>query len=52
MGVLESVLENKEWLVGDKLTVADIVFVPYHSLLARVMGSEFSLEMEFPRVFA
>ena len=27
-GVLESVLSKQEWLVGDKITVADITFIP------------------------
>lgn len=29
LGVLESVLSKQEWLVGGKLTIADIAFVPY-----------------------
>lgn len=28
LGVLESVLSKQEWLVGGKLTIADIIFVP------------------------
>ena len=27
-GVLESVLKNREWLVGDKCTIADLSFIP------------------------
>ncbi|CDO76170.1 hypothetical protein BN946_scf185034.g3 [Trametes cinnabarina] len=30
-GVLESVLSKREWLVGDKFTIADLSFVPYIS---------------------
>jgi glutathione S-transferase len=29
LGVLESVLSKQPWLVGDKMTVADLSFVPY-----------------------
>lgn len=33
LGVLNRSLEGREWLVGDKMTFADLAFVPYHSLL-------------------
>ncbi|KAH6968159.1 glutathione S-transferase [Fusarium avenaceum] len=33
LGVLERSLEGKEWLVGDKMTFADMSFVSYNSLL-------------------
>ena len=29
LGVLEGELENKEWLVGGKLSAADLAFLPY-----------------------
>jgi glutathione S-transferase len=29
IGVLESVLSKQPWLVGDKMTVADLSFIPY-----------------------
>ena len=29
LGVLEGELEDKEWLVGGKLSAADLAFVPY-----------------------
>ena len=32
LGVLEGVLAKREWLVGEKCTIADISFVPYVSL--------------------
>ena len=31
LGVLESVLSKQEWLVGGKLTIADLSFIPYVS---------------------
>lgn len=33
LGVLNSSLEGRKWLVGDKMTIADMSFVPYHSIL-------------------
>lgn len=33
LGVLNRSLEGREWLVCDKMTFADMAFVPYHSLL-------------------
>ena len=27
-GILESVLSEREWLVGDKCTIADLSFIP------------------------
>ncbi len=32
LGVLESVLSKQEWLVGGKLTIADLSFITYDSL--------------------
>ncbi|KAL2756321.1 hypothetical protein ACRALDRAFT_1081774 [Sodiomyces alcalophilus JCM 7366] len=33
LGVLNTALEGKEWLVGDKMTFADMAFVSYNSLV-------------------
>ena len=33
LGVLESVLSQKQWLVGDKCSVADLSFITYAFLL-------------------
>ncbi|KAB5582910.1 glutathione S-transferase C-terminal-like protein [Coniochaeta sp. 2T2.1] len=33
LGVLNAALEGREWLVGDKMTVADLVFVPWHFII-------------------
>ncbi|TCD62166.1 Glutathione S-transferase 2 [Steccherinum ochraceum] len=51
LGVLESVLEQKEWLVGGKLTVADISFVPWDNALSTILGPSFDFEKEFPAVY-
>lgn len=53
LGVLESVLGTQDWLVGGKLTAADIVFVPYDILLkGHILEDDFEFQKEFPRVFA
>ena len=33
LGVLEAALEGKRYLVGDKLTIADLSFIPWHSII-------------------
>lgn len=42
LGVLETVLSKKpanaQWLVGDKMTFADIAFVPWNTHLSHVLG--------------
>jgi glutathione S-transferase len=38
LGVLEGILEGKQWLVGDKCTYADLVFVPYNNSVEWFLG--------------
>ncbi|CAH0050582.1 unnamed protein product [Clonostachys solani] len=53
LGVLERSLEGKEWLVGDKMTFADMAFVPYHSILHPFLGiPEEEHFKDFPNVGA
>ncbi|TCD68874.1 Glutathione S-transferase 2 [Steccherinum ochraceum] len=52
LGVLESVLSKQDYLVGGKLTVADIAFVPWNNIIRRVIGDEFDFQKEFPSTFA
>jgi len=33
LGVLDGVLQDREWLVGDKMTFADMAFVPWNDRL-------------------
>ena len=33
LGVLETALEGKKYLVGDKVTIADLSFVAWHSVI-------------------
>ncbi|TCD71660.1 Glutathione S-transferase 2 [Steccherinum ochraceum] len=51
VGVLESVLSKQEWLVGEKLTIADISFVPRNAALGYLFGEDFDFEKEFPATF-
>lgn len=38
-GVLDSVLKERDWLVGDKCTYADLAFVMWNTQIAFFMGS-------------
>lgn len=54
LGVLEFVLSKQDWLVGGKLSVADMAFVPFNNVnvLKRVLGDDFDFGKEFPKAFA
>ena len=47
--VLNTVLEGKDYLVGDKCTYADLSFIPWSAILAR-LPEEFKIDSkkEFP----
>jgi glutathione S-transferase len=48
--VLESVLSKQEWLVGDKLSVADICFLQWNTSADRIiLGNDF-IDKEAPHV--
>lgn len=50
ISVLESVLSKQEWLVGGKLSVADICFLQWNTSADRIiLGSEF-IDREAPHV--
>ena len=38
LGVLNGVLDGKKWLVGDKITFADLAFLPWNEHLDVVLG--------------
>ncbi|KAF3064486.1 Glutathione S-transferase 1 [Daldinia childiae] len=38
LGVLDGWLEGKQWLVGDKMTYADMAFVPWNERVDAVLG--------------
>ncbi|TCD68875.1 Glutathione S-transferase 2 [Steccherinum ochraceum] len=51
LGVLESVLSKQDYLVGGKVTIADIAFVPYNNVLQRVIDDDFDFKKEFPNTY-
>ncbi|GJE90966.1 glutathione S-transferase [Phanerochaete sordida] len=49
LGVLESVLSTQKWLVGDKMTAADISFVSWNAVaIEHFVDPGFNFEREFP----
>ncbi|KAI8996236.1 glutathione S-transferase [Trametes punicea] len=50
--VLDSVLSKREWLVGDKCTVADLSFIPWNVIAVTLFLKDHSgfnsLESDFP----
>jgi glutathione S-transferase len=46
-GVLERVLQDKEFLVGGKFSYADVAFVTWYAIVA-LFADRFNLETEFP----
>jgi glutathione S-transferase len=38
LSVLDNILTDKEWLVGDKITYADLAFLPWNNLLDLILG--------------
>jgi glutathione S-transferase len=52
LGVLDGVLKDREWLVGDKMTYADLSFVAYNNLVHWLMKHGESPIDEFPHVKA
>jgi glutathione S-transferase len=52
-GVLEQGLTEKKWLVGDKMTIADLAFVPWNDRLDVVLMCPAESKFDgFPRVKA
>jgi len=52
-GVLNNVLSKREWLVGNKCTIADLSFIRYNELAAtELLEPGFDLSKEFPKVDA
>lgn len=50
--VLDRELEGRKWLVGDKVSYADLAFVPWQSGVQSVLSDEGYDEKEFPRMLA
>ncbi|BGP20083.1 hypothetical protein JCM10213_002667 [Rhodosporidiobolus nylandii] len=53
LGVLESVLSKQEWLVGGKLTIADLSFITWNNFaLHALLPKDVDANKEFPAVVA
>lgn len=50
--VLDGVLKNREWLVGDKCTYADLAFMPWQRWAKRYASNPETLDEEFPHAAA
>lgn len=50
--VLDGVLKGRKWLVGDKCTYADLVFMPWQRWAKRYATSPETLDEEFPHAAA
>jgi glutathione S-transferase len=48
LGVLDGVLSKQEYLVGDKLTIADLSFVTWNNGVPRLLGEDFDFDKEYP----
>lgn len=46
LGVLDRSLEGKQWLVGDKMTFADLAFLPWNSRVDTVLSCSFEEAFE------
>lgn len=51
-GVLDKWLEpqDRDWLVGNKMTYADLAFLPFQQYVTRLLGVDFKYEEEFPHM--
>lgn len=47
IGVLDVALEGKQYLVGDKVTIADLAFVPWHVIAPVCLPSPFLITFFF-----
>lgn len=50
--VLDKWLEDKEWLVGDRMSYADLAFVPWQNSVQSTLSDEGYDEKEFPHMTA
>ncbi|CAG7848106.1 Glutathione S-transferase 2; AltName: Full=GST-II [Serendipita indica DSM 11827] len=49
LGVLDTVLKDREWLVGGKITIADIAFIKCNEYATKhLLGATFDFAAEFP----
>ncbi|KIP10023.1 hypothetical protein PHLGIDRAFT_115839 [Phlebiopsis gigantea 11061_1 CR5-6] len=52
LSVLESVLSKQEWLVGGKLTVADLSFLPWNKSVSKVLFESYDWAQDYPATAA
>jgi glutathione S-transferase len=53
LGVLEGCLTDRDWLVGDKMTFADLAFIPWNNWLEMIILCEEEKKFDgFPMVKA
>jgi len=53
LGVLEGVLSERDWLVADKYTVADVSFLPWNQGVQQILsGTDVDVAKQFPKVTA
>ncbi|KAF9895020.1 glutathione S- transferase, nitrogen catabolite repression regulator [Aspergillus nanangensis] len=51
-GVLNGVLAQSEYLVGNKFSYVDAAFLPWYGIVPRITGDAIDLEKDFPHVNA
>jgi glutathione S-transferase len=47
-GVLESVLSKRKYLVGDKVTIADLSFIPWNTAVVTWLFPDIEMEKNYP----
>ena len=47
-GVLDSVLSKQKYLVGDKVTIADISFIPWNAAVVDRLLPDINIEENYP----
>lgn len=52
IGVLETALSKKEWLVGDRMTIADLSFIPWNVFAFNVLVKDELDLSKYPHVKA
>ncbi|PKY05019.1 glutathione S-transferase [Aspergillus campestris IBT 28561] len=51
-GVLNSVLKDREWLVGNKYSFVDAAFVPWYGFVPKLTGDAIDLDKDYPHLKA
>jgi glutathione S-transferase len=49
-GVLDDVLSQRDYLVGNKATIADLSFILWNTIGVNNLGPDFDFEKEYPAV--